>query len=496
MQQPSDDRIFPGIYEQLFLEAPDLLTLETPEGTILRANRSFAALFGYADPAHLAGTCIRTLLEQTPDSHQPQTSDSRHCFVQEVRTPSGEIRTYEVSRTCLESPSGPLLLYRGRDISQSAAAQRELERREQLFGDMFRRHSAPMLLIDPHESGAIVDANCAAEQFYGYSRDELLSMRISQINTASPESILKSMNQLRAFGNGHFHFEHRLADGSLRSVEVFSTPIHHADRKLLFSIVHDISERQTSLQHLLDAQERIRELARQESRCEIEREQELEHHFCHDVFHRLAHTLRIQMNHHLDALRLNLGPLAPEPSSPDQLDNLTTLLDSLEHSFATSELLSAHRHEPASIQRIVLGLQNMLLNFPNANPLIIADRPPDVYPACCPLDLLCAIQSCLDFLDMQNSGRTTFLHLHLHHHRSRQQLEIELQIPGGTLDLQLAQLPRELQFVPNGDSPMAFWLARQIVRARLKSETELQRNAYSARLAFRVCLVTPEPAHE
>ena len=56
--------------------------------------------------------------------------------------------------------------------------QEEIRRREQSearFRDLFEQNSSVMLLIEP-ASGAIVDANRSAVEFYGYARDELLQM--------------------------------------------------------------------------------------------------------------------------------------------------------------------------------------------------------------------------------------------------------------------------------------------------------------------------------
>ena len=40
-----------------------------------------------------------------------------------------------------------------------------------------------------------------------------------------------------------FFFQHRLADGAIREVEIFTGPIMVKGKKLLYSIVHDITER-------------------------------------------------------------------------------------------------------------------------------------------------------------------------------------------------------------------------------------------------------------
>lgn len=110
---------------------------------------------------------------------------------------------------------------------------------------LFDEHSAAMLLLDPAQ-GKIVEANQAAVRFYGYPREALCNMQMSQIS-ALPENELAEKFQL-ASGNqqGYFTCPHRLADGALRTVEVYSSPIKLSGRTFLLSIVHDTTERSLS----------------------------------------------------------------------------------------------------------------------------------------------------------------------------------------------------------------------------------------------------------
>ena len=50
------------------------------------------------------------------------------------------------------------------------------------YYNIFDDALAVMLIVDP-KSGQIVDANLAAERFYGWSRARLRQMHISEINT-------------------------------------------------------------------------------------------------------------------------------------------------------------------------------------------------------------------------------------------------------------------------------------------------------------------------
>ena len=129
-----------------------------------------------------------------------------------------------------------------------------LQKSEIRFRSMFTNHTAIMLLIEP-VSGKIIDANLAAEQFYGYPRTKLHAMNISDINGLSPEQ-LQAERPLALNGQrNYFIFPHRLADGEIRTVEIHSTPITVSDIILLFSIVHDITERRLAEDELHQARE-------------------------------------------------------------------------------------------------------------------------------------------------------------------------------------------------------------------------------------------------
>jgi diguanylate cyclase (GGDEF)-like protein/PAS domain S-box-containing protein len=113
---------------------------------------------------------------------------------------------------------------------------------ESHYRSLFENKHTVMLILDP-DTGAVVDANPAACAFYGYSRHELLQLNIAQINTFSPDQIKLEMQQARTEQRSFFNFQHRLASGEIRDVEVYSGPIYSAGKQWLFSVVHDNTER-------------------------------------------------------------------------------------------------------------------------------------------------------------------------------------------------------------------------------------------------------------
>jgi len=129
---------------------------------------------------------------------------------------------------------------------------------ERRYRELFHRSASVMLLIDPRD-GSIVDANEAAEHYYGWSHDALTAMRIIDINTLTPEEVKTEMAKAAA-ERSHFLFSHRLADGSVREVEVYTGPADVDGRKLLYSIIHDISDRRRVERELAEHKDRLEAL--------------------------------------------------------------------------------------------------------------------------------------------------------------------------------------------------------------------------------------------
>lgn len=138
------------------------------------------------------------------------------------------------------------------DITERKSVEVELRHSEEKFRNMFMKQDAPMLLVDP-DNGAILDSNHAAEKFYGYSVDEMVRMRIDEINTLSKEEIKKEMNSALAEERNFFLFKHRLKNGEIKSVEVHSSPFILGEKHVLFSIVFDITKKEKAEEELLAA---------------------------------------------------------------------------------------------------------------------------------------------------------------------------------------------------------------------------------------------------
>jgi len=109
-----------------------------------------------------------------------------------------------------------------------------LRHSEARYRQLFEQSPAVELLIDC-QARKILDANPAACRFYGYGREEFQDMPLRRLQ--EEETGLQG-------NEGVIRCRHRLSDGRQRDVEIYAGPVVIEGRRLVFAIVHDVTDRQ------------------------------------------------------------------------------------------------------------------------------------------------------------------------------------------------------------------------------------------------------------
>ena len=237
-------------YKTLFRTSPSGIMVLDNEGTILEANGT------------ISKTTLYPIDELEGDNVMKLAVPSRrHLVAENIRQIlAGQILEQEIANqrkdgtlcelilreTAITLPNGKRgILSVSNDITERKRADDALKESETRFKRLFERHNAIMLQIDPG-SGAIVDANDAAAAFYGYDKNTLRTMNINGINSLPDGEILTNRHNAIEDHRNCVIYSHRLASGEIRTVEVHSSPIDFQEKKILFSIIHDITERKQS----------------------------------------------------------------------------------------------------------------------------------------------------------------------------------------------------------------------------------------------------------
>jgi len=135
-----------------------------------------------------------------------------------------------------------------------------MEETPEIYKVVFENAFDSIFIVDP-ESQRILDCNEIAAERLGYSRDEILSMGLADINVPEAYSAIRKTlhNQVHENAKERFEREHRRKDGSTMPVEITSRVVDIDGRKLVIAIARDITERRESEKELLKAKEHAEE---------------------------------------------------------------------------------------------------------------------------------------------------------------------------------------------------------------------------------------------
>jgi two-component system cell cycle sensor histidine kinase/response regulator CckA len=131
------------------------------------------------------------------------------------------------------------------DITERKSSEEILHRYELLAS-----HSRDIILFMELNGGRIVEANAAAIKAYKYSREELLTLTIYHLRASESRRLVIDQMSKAAAGGALFETVHRAKDGTLFPVEISAQGATIGGRRLLVSVIRDISRRKETEEEL------------------------------------------------------------------------------------------------------------------------------------------------------------------------------------------------------------------------------------------------------
>ncbi len=171
-----------------------------------------------------------------------------------VRHQDGSWRTFElVGVNLLGDPDVEGIVINGRDISERKSATRALRSSENRLRALIDGALDAILVAD--DSGHYVDANPAACELLGVSRDELLRMRVADFG-ANSGAVDRQFQNFVDEGHQQGVFQMNLADGRVVHIEYRATANFWPGLHL--SVLRDVTERTRTEALLRESEERFR----------------------------------------------------------------------------------------------------------------------------------------------------------------------------------------------------------------------------------------------
>ena len=133
-----------------------------------------------------------------------------------------------------------------RDVTDRWRVEEELRNSEKQYRLLFQDNPNPMWVFDL-ETLEFLEVNESAIQHYGYSREEFLAMKMSDLRQTEKNVRLEDA-ALSNVGHGRI-WKHRRKDGTLIDVEVTWTPMVFQNRFAALTMITDITQRLRSEHH-------------------------------------------------------------------------------------------------------------------------------------------------------------------------------------------------------------------------------------------------------
>jgi PAS domain S-box-containing protein len=176
-----------------------------------------------------------------------------HASERTVTMPSGEIGIWENIANPIRDSGGNIVACL--EIARNVTARRQAEKMNQMI---LKTSTDGYWVADLQ--GNILEINDAYCLMVGYSRAELLSMKIGDVEAAeSPQEVAEHIRKIVDAGSDRFESRHRRKDGTIIDVDVSVTYLPLSGGRV-FTFFRDITEHKKAEQGLKESEERYRAL--------------------------------------------------------------------------------------------------------------------------------------------------------------------------------------------------------------------------------------------
>jgi two-component system cell cycle sensor histidine kinase/response regulator CckA len=229
-------------------------------GNILETNDSYCMLVGYSRDQllgmHISEVDVTASAEVVSKRSEEIIQRGSLRFEAKHLHRDGSIIDVEISATYTPLHGGSFFSFI-RDISRQKQAEKALKLSEEKYRLLFESAGDSISVIDMQAK--VLAANPLACEMLGYPYDELITLRVDEIDTR-PELLPELIGTIVKNGHNTFDTEHFRKDGSIIPVSVDSRLIIWDGQPAILNICRDITERKHTDELLRESEKKYRNL--------------------------------------------------------------------------------------------------------------------------------------------------------------------------------------------------------------------------------------------
>lgn len=257
------------LYETLVRTSPEAILVVNPMGIFTEVNERAAQLFGFASASEMVGTQVGVFLPEAvrqwarsslPSCHSEEVLQAEQILLR--RDGSSFIAELSVSALCTADQQLCGYVAIIRDVTVRKKAEEEIERRQKYLESVL--NNSPSAIVTLDNEHRVVEWNKAAEQIFGYRREEVLGKDLDGL-IATGAVHEEAAGLTRHVLSGKDILAHEAVrirkDGTPVDVIVSGSPIRVGETLHgVVAVYTDISERKRQEAELRASEERFRNL--------------------------------------------------------------------------------------------------------------------------------------------------------------------------------------------------------------------------------------------
>lgn len=252
--------------QELIDTIPNPVYYKNRDGLYLGCNRAFETFFGRPREQIIGKTSYELAPKALADYYYEMDAalyrtSGHETYETEVIDTDGNSRNVIFNKAIFREQDGSVGGLVG--VMIDVTEQRRTEQALRLTQFSVDHASGNMFWVD--ETGRIVSVNATACNTLGYSRAELLTMTVGDLDERYPRERFAELwrerwQQIKENGGINFETTHRTSSGARLPMDVVAHFLAYQGREFIFSFARDISRRKQAEAALLESEERFHQL--------------------------------------------------------------------------------------------------------------------------------------------------------------------------------------------------------------------------------------------